>query len=139
MPANRPSAAELLVAIREYLEQDIKVLLADVDGLRTAEESSLKSLSFNNAIAINLLKLLERETLQRTAQIDEEVALLRTLVTKSSTSDDPDVLNSALIDMIEAAEFSDPDKRVLRVLQQIGLSKLAIDNPAYSTLRLHRG
>lgn len=139
MPANRPSTAELLIAVREYLEQDIKALLANVTDTKNSEESVLKSLSLNNAIAVNLLKLLERETEQRAAQIAEEAVLLREVVTKSSIADDVGALNSALVDMIEAADFADHDRRILRILQQISLSKLAIDNPSYSTLRKHRG
>jgi hypothetical protein len=138
MPANRPSAAELLIAVREYLEQDVKALLADVGDDRRADESTLKSMSLNNAIAVNLLKLLEREALLRATQV-EEAAMLRGMVTESSSADNIDTLNTALIDMIEAEDFSDPDKRVLRILQQISLSKLAIDNPSYSTFRKYRG
>lgn len=138
MPANRPSATELLVAVRDYLEQDIKPLLV-AGTAQAADDSTLKSLALNNAIAINLLKLLERETLLRAAQLDDEMTILREIITGGAVADNPDALNSALIELIESDDFVDADKRVLRLLQQISLSKLAIDNPSYSTLRKHRG
>jgi hypothetical protein len=75
MPTNRPSPDELLVAIREYLEQDIKPFLSGVvvntcvntsinasASANAVDESATKSIALNNAIAINLLKLLERES-----------------------------------------------------------------------------
>jgi len=144
MPANRPTPAELLVAIREFLEQDIKALVA---GGATAEHHAVedvatKSLALNNAIAINMVKLLERESQMRNQQLTQEHTLLRELLVcrdaGDDIGDDLEALNEALIELIETHDFIDSDLRVLRVLQQISLSKLAIDNPSYSTLRKHR-
>jgi len=139
MPANRPAPEELLAAVREYLEQDIKPLLSTgITGANAVDESASKSLALNNAIAINLLKLLERETQLRLHQLAQEHDLLRELLPGSGVGDDLSALNALLIELIESSEFFDSNKTVLRALQQIGLSKLAIDNPAYSTLRKHR-
>lgn len=135
MPANRPTAAELLVAIREYLEQDIKPQFTQ--PATTVDDIGTKSLALNNAIAINLLKLLEREAGMRAAQQAQECSLLRAILPCSANAD-LDMLNEQLIEHIEAATFDDNDLIVLRALQQISLSKLAIDNPSYSTLLKHR-
>jgi len=139
MPSNRPAQDELLIAVREYLEQDIKPqLAASAPGIQTGDESESKSLALNNAIAINLLKILEREFRLRSAQLIQEYDLLRELLPDGDATDDLEALNVLLIELIESPEFFDTNKNVLRALQQISLSKLAIDNPAYSTLRKHR-
>jgi hypothetical protein len=52
-------------------------------------------------------------------------------------TDDLDALNALLIELVESPEFFDTNKAMLRALQRISLSKLAIDNPSYSTLRKH--
>jgi len=138
MPANRPTPTELLIAIREFLEQDVKPLVTNsAIGAQATEETVTKSLALNNAIAINMVKLLERESELRLQQLAQEHMLLRELLPTSDISDDLEALNMALIELIESADFVDKDMRVLRVLQQISLSKLAIDNPSYSTLRKH--
>lgn len=138
MPANRPTPAELMQSIREYLEQDIKPLLARSVVSQPADDNAARAFALNNAIAVNLLKLLERESLLRAEQLDQERMLLRELFKGGDVSDDLDVLNAMLIDLIESDFFVDSEGNVLRVLQQISLAKLAIDNPAYSTLQKHR-
>lgn len=156
MPANRPSAAELLIAVREFLEQDIKALLAsvssdasdrDTDRAAGMRDIPAKTLMLNNSIAINMLKLLEREQHLRCKQQLDEQAMLRGYLGCTDTVHNPelapdfglvqdiDALNAQLISVIEAPEFVDAEGRLLQLLQQISLSKLAIDNPQYSTFR----
>jgi hypothetical protein len=120
MALNRPTGAELLAALREFLE---KTVAPQVDG----------ATQFNLRIANNVLGIVERELEQRGPAGAAEVAGLRALLGKSSAGADLDALNQALVESIRAGAFDTTEARrpLLAHLKATTAAKLAIDNPRY--------
>lgn len=136
MPANRPDVADLVVAVREFLQQDLRTLLQSLQAGETQHDAAaLKKLALDNAIASNLLRVIERDLALRPAQRQQEHDLLRALL---GTDGDVTALNAALIEKIDAGAFDDHPRVLLDVLLQISLAKIAIDNPGYATAQKQR-
>ena len=120
MALNRPTGAELLAALREFLE---KTVAPQVDG----------ATQFNLRIANNVLGIVERELEQRGPAEAAEIAGLRELLGTAGDGADLRVLNQALVEKIQSGDFDggEAQRVLLRHLKAAGAAKLAIDNPRY--------
>jgi uncharacterized protein DUF6285 len=124
---DRPTAAELLDAIREFLEDEISPLLVD------------RRTRFRTLVAVNALKILQREAEEEAQLIRDEACALRALL--SADAPLPDAadaqrqlvldLNAELAAMIRRG---DPPARTAEHLRRVGIAKLAVASPEY----LHR-
>ena len=97
-PHDAPSAAELVEAVREWLERDV---LTSTDG----------RLKFHTRVAVNVLAMVERElslggqhaadhTARLTSLGVESDAELAAAIRSESVAVEPDVLRSALLDSV---------------------------------------
>jgi len=125
MAANRPTAAELLEAATEFLEcEAMDAIAAD-------------NVKFKLRVAINVLRLIERELLCGPDNDARELDRLQALLGRTDGS--LEYLNAELCERIRAGEFDDRLQQLLPCLEQSTLDKLAIDNPRYSTYGVLRG
>lgn len=124
---DRPSAAELLATIGEYLDQDVLPLMQG-------------ALRYHTLVAANLVAVLEREVLAGTGPLRQERRELVELLGEPDpdpAADDVDAdllrLNGALQDRLLAPEL--PDRAFLvaarDVLERAVLAKLAVNKPGY--------
>ncbi len=111
----RPTAAELIAAVAGFLEREVQPELAG-------------RLAFHTKVAINALRIVERELGAGPEFAAEELARLRAL-----TGDDGDVaaLNAILAQRIRSGELSIEAGALRDHLRRSVLSRLAIDNPRY--------
>lgn len=108
-PHDSPSAAELVEAVREWLERDVMPTLKG-------------SLQFHSRVAVNVLAMVQREIESGPAQ---EVAHGERLASLGATDD------AELASRIRSGEFDDELVNVLRVLRASVEDKLAVANPQY--------
>ena len=120
MPINRPDRSELLEAVREMLEQQFLPALED------------KALLYQCRVAINILKIVERELTGGEAMLAGEQRRLSSLLGEES---ELATLNASLIRRIRNGDFDEDDQALLAHFLATTLDKLAIDNPGYSTYR----
>ena len=122
MASNRPTSAELLTAVSEFLEGEAMEAI-DTDDVR-----------FKLKIALNVLQLIRREVeLGRDHEI-AEVDGLQALLATDETS--PALLNEELCRRIRNGDYdaaAPARDALLQHLQTATLKKLAVDNPRYST------
>jgi hypothetical protein len=117
MPMNRPTATELLSALRHSLERD---------GADSSDSG------YERRVAINVLKILERETaLGGSFSSDEQQGLRAHLGIDAGVME----LNAALCDRIQAGREDPRWDELVALLKRITLGKLAIDNPAFAAYR----
>lgn len=116
MPMNRPTAAELTEAIREYLEQKVQPELTG-------------ALAYENRVAINLLKILERQLQNAESLQRQEQERLRTLLHHDGDVAD---LNAELCAGIGRGDFDARHGELFDHLFRSTLGKLAIDSPRYA-------
>jgi hypothetical protein len=126
---DRPNAAELLAAVRQFLETEMLPSLTDARQ------------RFQTLIAVNVLTIAERETLTEEAHLLEESHWLAALQGKTVTP--PGNLpalrqevragNDWLCQSIRAGKFdAEPEfGRLLRQLQTFVERKLEVANPRY--------
>jgi hypothetical protein len=114
---NRPTAVELLEALGEHLERFVQPRLAGADA-------------YQNRVALNLIRILEREWVLGAKIGEQERARLVALL---GHDEDLAKLNARLCDMIASGALSAGDPRLLGHLRQTTLAKIAIDNPRYPT------
>ena len=122
MALNRPSAAELLAALREFLDKDVA---SQVSG----------ATQFHLRVAANVLAIVERELAQKAPADAAETARLRTLLGDDDNSDaDLATLNRLLVERIRSGAFDRPPEQrlLLAHLRATTSDKLAIDNPKYA-------
>jgi len=117
MPANRPTSAELLEAVQEFLSKEIA---PQVSG----------SASYHLKVATNALAILEREAIQGPALDEAERAGLRGLLGRDGARDE---LNAALCAEIRERRKTYTDSALVSHLMKTTLGKMAIDNPKYAT------
>ena len=97
-PHDAPSAAELVEAVREWLERDV---LTSTDG----------RLKFHTRVAVNVLAMVERELILGDQHVADHTARLTLLGVESdaelaaairseSVAVEPDVLRAALLDSV---------------------------------------
>jgi len=113
---DRPTAAELVEAVREYLERDV---MPGTEG----------RLSFHARVAANALAMVERE-LSTGAALDaaEHDRLARFLGHDGTIAD----LTTELAGGIRAGDFDSRRAELVELLRATTLAKLAVANPTYA-------
>lgn len=117
MPTDRPHVNELVEAVREFLEQEVQPAL---EG----------STAFHARVAVNVLRIVERELATGEQLRAEERAGLMALLGRDG---DLDELSGALIEGIRAGEFDLQTPGLGEHLRSTVMAKLAIDNPRYKS------
>lgn len=116
---NRPTAAELIGAVATFVEKDV------MPGMGGA-------LGFQCRVAVNALRIIERELELAPDLRAEEVSGLTKLL---GDTGDLDELNLELCRRIRDGDISIDDPDLLAHLKQTTLGKASIDNPRYSGYR----
>lgn len=119
MPTDRPTATELLSAVREHL---IENLAPTLEGQP----------AFHLRVATNALAIVERTMAEGEAMDQAELTRLRALL-----GDDSDLieLNRQLSAKIRAGALGDQQASILAHLRQTASDKLRLANPRYATPR----
>jgi hypothetical protein len=104
---NRPTAAELVAAVAEFLETDVR-------------EATTGPVNFHARVAANVLRTVERELLDETA--DEPRAALAAL----GVADERELAAA-----IRRAELDDRGAEVLPTLRRLVRHRLAVAHPGY--------
>jgi hypothetical protein len=116
MPFNRPSATELMGAIQEHLDLELRPKLSGKEA-------------YDIRVASNLLAILKRELeLGPGAAARAHKRLTDLLILQAGLEE----LNTTLSDRIRRQEIHPGNKNLLVHLRQTALDKLSIDNPRYS-------
>ena len=115
----RPTATELVAAVADFLEREIQPALDD-------------RLAFHTRVAANALRIVERELTAGPAAAAADRARLREL---TGADGDLPALNSLLAQRIRAGELPAADAALRDHLVRSVLSRIAIDNPRYPSLR----
>lgn len=120
---DRPTAAELLQAARDFCERD---LLPELTGRRR----------FHTRVLINVLSILEREWEGEADALRAEWRRLDALLGEAETRDDVAGAvrerNKELSAKIRAGELDDRWDEMLSLLRETVAEKLAIANPRYA-------
>ena len=119
MPTDRPTAAELVEAVREFLTDHVA---PNVEG----------QLAFHTRVAVNALAIVERTMAQGGAMDAAELARLRELLGQDG---DLGEMNGALARAIRAGEMDNDRAAVLEHLRLTAEDKIALTNPRYLTPR----
>ena len=119
MPTNRPNIKELVEAVREFLENKIQPAM---DG----------QLSLHARIAVNMLKIVERELSLGPGLEEQELERLKSILKQDGTLAE---LNATLCEKLKNKEINYQDKNLVSHLRLSALGKLAIDNPNYSAYK----
>jgi hypothetical protein len=104
-----PTAAELVEAVREFLERDVM----------TATEGRVQ---FHARVAVNVLNMVQRELEQGAAQADLHAQRLASLGVSSEQE---------LSEAIESGAFDGRLPEVVAVVRATVADKLAVANPKY--------
>lgn len=115
MPTDRPTAAELVEAVREFLADHVT---PNVDG----------QLAFHTRVAINALAIVERTMADGDEMDAAELARLKELLDQDG---DLGEMNAALSRAIRAGEMEDKRGAVLDHLRKTAEDKIALANPRY--------
>jgi hypothetical protein len=119
MPTNRPDKKELVEAVREFLENKVQ----------TAVEGQI---SFHTRIAVNMLKIVERELTLGPNLENEERERLHALLDREGTLEE---LNVVLCEKLKSGEMDYRNDELVEHLRLTALGKLSIDNPDYSAFK----
>jgi len=103
----RPTAAELVTAVREFLEGEVR-------------DNTAGAVNFHARVAANALRMVERELLD-----DSPAAPREALAALGHTDED------ALAAAIRAGEFDGRDTEMLACLRTVVRHRLAIAHPGY--------
>ena len=114
---DRPTSAELVEVVSEFLEKKIKSNLPD-------------HLAFKTQIAINVLNIVKRELQNEEVLTKESRVILLTLF-KDSDSDKANI--EELAKQIKTGELKLENKELQEALIEITKKKISVDNPKYST------
>lgn len=117
MGTDRPTVPELLEAVREFLETEVQ---PNLEG----------SVAFHTRVAVNVLKIVERELALGPELMTEEKARLVALLGRDG---DLDSLADALIEAIRAGQMDVDTPGLVPHLRSTVMAKLAIDNPRYKS------
>jgi hypothetical protein len=115
----RPTAAELVAAVADFLDREVAPTL---EG----------RLAFHARVALNALRIVERELTAGPSVVAAELARLHSLTTNAET--DLATLNTLLAAKIRAGTLSIEDDSLRDHLVRSVLSRMAIDNPRYPSL-----
>jgi hypothetical protein len=118
MPPSRPTAAELLDAVREFLERDVLPALA-------------ADLRFQCRIAINVLATVRREIDLRPSSEARERERLETLLGAPGTGEPLDELNRRLARMIRDGSLDIDSAELSEHLRRTITEALQINNPRW--------
>ena len=110
-PHDVPSTAELVEAVREWLQSDV---MAATDG----------RLHYHTRVAINVLSIVERELALGVAQEEAHLDRLRSL----GVADDAELASA-----IRSGELDDRLAEVRSLVWESVRDKLAVANPKYLT------
>jgi anti-sigma28 factor (negative regulator of flagellin synthesis) len=114
---DRPTNAELVEVVSDFLEKEIKINLPD-------------HLAFKTQIAINVLNIVKRE------QQNEEILSKESKEILLNLFKDPKKANiKELAKQIETGELKLDDKELQEALIEITKKKISVDNPKYSTYK----
>lgn len=108
-PHDLPTAAELVEAVREFLERDV---MAATEG----------RVQFHARVAVNVLKMVEREMTDGDAQANAHAARLATLGVSTEKE---------LSEAIASGALDDRLADVVAVVRATVADKLAVANPRY--------
>ena len=114
---DRPTSAEMVEVVSEFLEKKIKSNLPD-------------HLAFKTQIAINVLNIVKRELQNEEVLTKESREILLTLF-KDSDSDKANI--EELAKQIKTGELKLENKELQEALIEITKKKISVDNPKYST------
>ncbi len=112
---DRPHAAELLEAVREFIERDV-------------QSATDERLAFHARVAVNALSIVERE-LVLGASIDEPA--LQRLADLLGTTGSPAFLITALAQRIRAGDLGNSDDGAKKIVCDLVRAKLEVANPRY--------
>lgn len=115
--SQRPDRAELVEAVREFLEGEVQPKL---EG----------STAFHARVAVNVLKIVERELAEGPALDAAERSRLAELL---GVDDELDALNARLVEGIRAGRLGVETPGLLAHLRATALGRLAVDNPRYGS------
>lgn len=115
----RPSAAELVAAVAEFLEREVGPAMRG-------------RLAFHTRVAANALRIVERELTSGAAVAAEDAARLRAL---TGVDGDLRTLNTALAQRIRDGSLSTEEEALRDHLVRSVLARIVIDNPGYPSLR----
>lgn len=115
MAQDRPTAVELLNAVREFLEKDI---LPETKGGRT----------FHTKVAMNILSIVARELSEAPAFDKAELEELQSLLGQEGELGE---LNKELAERIRNGSLDEKRKEVMAHLRKTVEAKLKIANPGY--------
>jgi 3-methyladenine DNA glycosylase AlkD len=119
MSTNRPTTKELAEAVREFLENRIQ---PSVDA----------HTSFHTRVAVNVLKIIERE-LELGPELDaEEHERLRRLLDQEGTLKE---LNSLLCQKLRDGSIDYKNEALVDHFRKTTMGRLSIDNPRYSAYK----
>jgi hypothetical protein len=119
MPTNRPSSAELLNAVQEFLKGELQPQLSG-------------NVKYHLQVAINALMILGREW-ESGARFDaEEHERLEGLMRMQGSREE---LNGQLCARIRERAITYEDPQLMSHLLQSSIAKMSIDNPKYATYR----
>ena len=113
---NRPTAEELLVAVREFLQGTV---MPELTG----------RVAFHARVAVNVLAIVERELAQGPAAAATEQRELAALLGHDG---DLLTLNRELSAAIRRGDFDGRETPLIDLLKRSVGAKLAIDNPRYA-------
>lgn len=123
MLAERPTAAELIAAVADFLEKKAAPQLDAHTG-------------FHAKVAVNALRIVERELQQGEQAVADEKARLLALAGSNIAADTSlGALNAALCAQIESGTLATDDPVLRAHLLKSVLARLAIDNPKYPSLQ----
>ena len=114
---DRPTSAELVEAVSEFLEKEIKTTLPN-------------HLAFKTQIAINVLNIVKREQENKELLTKESKEILLTLL-----SNQEEVNINQLAEQIASGKLDLEDKKLQKALVEITKKKISVDNPKYSTYK----
>jgi hypothetical protein len=114
----RPTAAELVAAVADFLDREVQPAL---DG----------RVAYHTKVAANALRIVERELTSAPAITAAELDRLRAL---TGIDDDLSTLNALLAQRIRDGILSTSDVRLRDHLVRSVLSRIAVDNPRYPSL-----
>jgi Domain of unknown function (DUF6285) len=122
---DRPTAAELLDAVRHFLETDLLPSLSDA------------RLRFQTLIAANVLAVAGRELATEKEHLREEWSLLGGAELPADPRLAVEERNRNLCARIRAGDFDEPTafRSLASTLRQLVLRKLEVANPRYVTAR----
>ena len=125
---DRPTAAELIDAVRGYLEKELLPSLTDA------------RLRFQTLVAANVLAVAGRELATEVEYLEEEWVLLDALLGPAEKPARAKEMrpaverrNRQLCERIRAGEFDEPGRtrELLRALRRVVVRKLEVANPKY--------